>query len=74
MEWISAKDRLPQEFVNVLCFIPDQYIFMGSLRPHEDVGESKWEEQHYGYPSHALDAVTHWMPLPEPPQITSGQL
>lgn len=56
MEWISVKDRLPEEDTWVLVYsrqgrytnLKVDYIHGG-----------KWFHSFY---------VTHWMPLPEPPK------
>ena len=57
-EWISVKDRLPEEGENVLTY---------GARPSYDVVyvnrliDKKSGEWLYG------EYVTHWMPLPQPP-------
>lgn len=63
-QWISVKDRLPEQGKNVLVFalspaIKTKEIVIDRL---ED-GENKlvWMYTHGWY------TVTHWMPLPEPP-------
>lgn len=60
-EWISVKDRLPdQKYEAYLCSL-DSCLFPGSqyinIRVFCDDG--KWE---------ANGTVTHWMPLPELPK------
>ncbi len=60
MEWISVKDRLPEEGERVIAFCSDGIIRLNRLE--------------YGnFPiilgkgcSHI--GTTHWMPLPEPPK------
>lgn len=56
-EWISVKDRLPDEDVRVL-------VYLDSDRSYTKIDtdrrfEGKWVR--WGYD------VTHWMPLPELP-------
>lgn len=55
-EWISVKDRLPNEKTRVLVFVPH-----GNRKIDIDgmVGRIwvRWNGR-----------VTHWMPLPEPPE------
>lgn len=53
MEWISVKDRLPEEDVLVL----------GVNRINSAFG--LWT---FGNPDDAIIRITHWIPLPEPPQ------
>lgn len=61
--WISVKERLPDFGIPVLiCW--DGYTdiaeyWCGMVCP-------KWRTQHYGTVN--LTSVTHWMPLPEPPE------
>jgi len=57
MEWISVKDRLPEDGEDVLFYY--DYISIG------------WYEDEWFYDSEdkfsaELD-ITHWMPLPESP-------
>ena len=76
--WISVKDRLPEEetnpltmdFKEVLCFCD-----FGGIPRRTDVrtykfGKRSWmEEGHFWHGGTPMDAVvTHWMPLPEPPE------
>lgn len=62
-KWISVKERLPDFGIPVLiCW--DGYTdiaeyWCGMVCP-------KWRTQHYGTVN--LTSVTHWMPLPEPPE------
>jgi hypothetical protein len=59
-EWIDVKDRLPDEVDSYLVYRPD------SDPPYVT---SLWEEGEW-WPERgdvALDGITHWMPLPDPP-------
>ena len=68
-EWISVKDRLPinspremksnYEVVNVITFDGDNVESM-EFRAGKTI--HFWREWQDDWP------VTHWMPLPEPPQ------
>lgn len=62
-EWISVKDRMPDVGEWVLTFsekalvdIEDFPFDIGYLRPDGEWRHIGWEYE-----------VTHWMPLPEPP-------
>ena len=56
-DWISVKDRMPEENVPVLVWDSQGFAFI-------DIHESgKWR---IGTPHYAV--ITHWMPLPEPPK------
>ena len=67
-EWISVKDRLPEEWTNVLVYSGGNYDVL-MYRPNrretlcfmyqDECGH--WTEKH-------SPPVTHWMPLPEPPK------
>lgn len=66
MEWISVKDRLPEEGVLVLRYGNDvkkfdvDYIITFD-HPHEPYIWARLLVDEYL-------KVTHWMPLPEPPK------
>lgn len=69
-KWISVKDRLPSPnedvlLVDILGSSPSE-IFLGWQ------ATGRWFETHYYCKegaSHQIDndQITHWMPLPEPP-------
>ena len=72
-EWISVDDRLPDESGWYLAYQENGNIFCRELlvekyiAPPEKVGQKhyswiKQRPERYGY-------VTHWMPLPEPPNV-----
>ncbi len=59
MEWISVKDRMPENGVRVLTACDDGIVRLGISKG--------------GFPfvvnrAHQFSGVTHWMPLPEPPK------
>lgn len=72
-EWISVKDKLPNEYQRVLVYRgyydgddKDEKIHVGFLNPKDGFYGSQYGLlDDYLYP-HSL--VTHWMPLPEPPK------
>lgn len=64
-KWISVNDRLPDDFHKVLVYIDKplkygQRIFFSNLCQGEwnNINGSSWPD---------MPKVTHWMPLPVPP-------
>ncbi len=65
-EWISVKDRLPESYTTILIYgqatrcscSKDFKVREGRYKEHGD-----FEFGEYDCPCN----VTHWMPLPEPP-------
>lgn len=63
MQWIPCKERLPERMVEVLTYSEEiNFIEIQSLEI--SMGMICWENQHGDLEE--LDAVTAWMPLPEP--------
>ena len=72
-EWISVKDRLPdnKEHDWVLAQVVEDNGFMHIPRVMEyRQAKNDWFEETYGWLSehNGLFSVTHWMPLPPPPK------
>ena len=78
--WISVKDRLPEKDGNYLCYLECGAVCEAAF---DSTIASEGEEFPFGewvavYNSDTLgftdsyweeyDAITHWMPLPEPPK------
>ncbi len=66
VEWISTKDRLPEEGVQVLiiekiCGVPIMYVAY--------LDDGWWRDSYFGRPIELESdrEVTHWAELPEPP-------
>lgn len=60
-KWIPVTERLPEHEDAVLCFIKNGQQDILQL----DKFENLWVGMQWTYKRHA---VTHWMPLPEPPK------
>ena len=72
-EWISVKDRLPdnKEHDWVLAQVVEDNGFMHIPRVMEyRQAKNDWFEETYGWLSehNGVFSVTHWMPLPNPPK------
>ena len=66
-EWISVKDRLPKDGIPVLAFVFDT-IEVGYIETlTTDDYEFHWIGDH-NYIDKGHRAITHWMPLPKPPE------
>lgn len=60
--WISVTERLPENFVSVLGYMPESMPFP-PVRECYMVGDA------FFFPAlQDTRLVTHWMPLPEPPK------
>lgn len=62
MEWISIKDRLPEKDIPVLCFDGTYINIMEYWYDEKD------ESVFFNPPSPLKNNITHWMPLPSPPE------
>lgn len=62
MEWISVKDRLPEDRKSVLAYADNGATFVAS---HDDDWYVDTGEYYYSSP---LANITHWMPLPPAPK------
>jgi hypothetical protein len=69
-DWISVEDRMPPIDTKVLFmhFYRDeiQWISSGDLLEDGSFFDDKDDDV---YNSRYSDTVTHWMPLPEPPEV-----
>lgn len=68
-EWISVKDRLPSTDETVLAIVYGRPRKNIQLVAACQLGA--WTEEGWildEYPEWETPSVTHWMPLPEPPE------
>lgn len=66
-EWISVKDRLPEDFVPVLIHIPNQNP-MPTVREGYYAKRVWMCQSLFGLLEPRYDTVTHWMTMAEPPK------
>jgi hypothetical protein len=65
MKWISAKDRLPVPCLSCLLWTKNNMIYIGSVYGRK----KEWHIEKITGIEHAdIDWITHWMPLPDPPE------
>lgn len=62
-EWISVKDRLPEEGQWVLVYYGN---FYGCIMNVFEYTDGIWRDAYRN--SEEPGFITHWMPLPEPPK------
>ena len=69
--WIPVTERLPDHHGTVVCRTKDRQLQLGRVMTICTYsGGSRAETYHWrGYPDCPL-VVTHWFPLPEPPERT----
>ena len=65
-QWISVKDRLPEEEQKVLCVTCDEEIVIAEFS-HFSYDFGRLGEWHY-WGIRPPEFVTHWMPLPTLPE------
>lgn len=63
--WISVKNRLPERGVEVLVTDGIHYMVTWCEDTNDGV---KWVDNYYTYVNVRFREVTHWRPLPEPPE------
>lgn len=70
--WISVNDRLPEEDDITNYLVTDgEYYWVGYYRYDAEAWDSftmGWLGQVYADGTNESANITHWMPLPEPPE------
>ena len=64
-KWISVEDRMPDELSKLLIYIDNQQFITNGTVERNNIGEFEWREMYHGA---VVESVTHWKPLPNPPQ------
>ena len=59
-EWISVEDVLPPLNTEVLVWVDDTYLDIAQLY--------QWSREEIRWDTYNEGDVTHWQPLPNPPQ------
>ena len=65
--WISVDDRLPECYHRVLIYRPDKFVVIAKFVigcVYHFQGDDGRD---------VSDGVTHWMPLPQPPQEKNNE-
>ncbi len=63
-EWIKCSDTLPHDQQRVLVYIEDWDVCDG-FTYHEELGDFVDDDG----ASLVDEVITHWMPLPDPPNL-----
>lgn len=68
-DWISVKDRLPEVFDEVIVYFNGfiSIAWRETEKKKNGIVGWHWDSQ-MSYPE-SLVNVTHWMPLPKPPEV-----
>ena len=71
MDWISVEDRLPENGQLVNCAWHGE-VFPAGFQVIDDDAEffNLYLQNGCGYAE--WSPVTHWMPLPDPPEVNDG--
>ncbi len=69
-EWISVKDRLPKRETEVLGYFKHGKIYVVAQCSWRDNICNEWHFSPASYDpdSAEFEELTHWMPLPNPPE------
>jgi hypothetical protein len=69
-QWISVKDRLPEEGQDCVIYVDWVDVWdKGSERiTYQEIAVFNGDDRFYHRAHTELNKVTHWMPLPKPPE------
>lgn len=72
-QWISVKDQLPVNGITVQVFTIAGNLGYGNIQNNYDKSRKYWSGYNYmGNFFCGADQVTHWMPLPSPPELSES--
>lgn len=67
-EWISVEDRLPNVIGKYICCVKNKDGNTWTITADYSPEMKTW----FGQFGEVKNTVTHWMPLPEPPEMKGG--
>lgn len=71
MEWISVKEKLPEERTNRITMDYQKVLCFCDYGQWQDIRTYGYGKGHFWNGGGIVDEyVTHWMPFPEPPEVT----
>lgn len=62
-EWISVKDRLPDNDTEVLAWVSGVGCFIEYISSASEDDQDGWTQERF------TKSFDFWMPLPEPPEV-----
>jgi hypothetical protein len=65
--WISTNDRMPENDKDVLVWLYGDYC-IGRYDQDPDNLHMRWKFESFNLYEDDMSYITHWMPLPEPPE------